>query len=94
LDDPFTGGRCRAVPSESERTARVDKFDHPSFSRSDVMNKDQVKGRIEEAKGKVKEAVGKATGNETTKAKGRVEQVVGKTRASYGDAKEQLKKQL
>jgi len=79
--------------SENERPAYVDKFGHSSFSRSHVMNKDQVKGRVEEAKGKVKEAVGKATGNETTKVKGRVEQVVGKTRALYGDAKEQLKKQ-
>jgi uncharacterized protein YjbJ (UPF0337 family) len=81
------------VSSENELAARVGKFSHPAFSRSSVMNKDQVKGRVEEAKGKVKEAVGKVTGNETTKVKGRVEQVVGKTRASYGDAKEQLKKQ-
>jgi uncharacterized protein YjbJ (UPF0337 family) len=56
------------------------------------MNKDQVKGRIEEAKGKLKEVVGKATGNKTTQLKGKVERVVGKTQASYGDAKEQLKK--
>ena len=57
------------------------------------MNKDQVKGRGEEAKGKVKEAVGKATGNRTTRLRGAVEQVVGKTRAAYGDAKAQAKKQ-
>jgi uncharacterized protein YjbJ (UPF0337 family) len=81
------------VPSENERAARVEKFGHPSFSRSNVMNKDQVKGRVEEAKGKVKETVGKATGSETTQVKGKVEQVAGKTRAAYGDAKEQLKKQ-
>jgi len=68
-------------------------FSHPSFSRSSVMNKDQVKGRVEEAKGKVKEAVGKATGNRTTRLRGAVEQVVGKTRAAYGDAKAQAKKQ-
>ena len=42
------------------------------------MNKDQVKGRVEEAKGKLKEVVGKATGNQTTKLKGKVEQLVGK----------------
>jgi uncharacterized protein YjbJ (UPF0337 family) len=72
---------------------RVEKFGHPALSRSNVMNKDQVKGRVVEAKGKVKEAVGKATGSETTQVKGKVEQVAGKTRAAYGDAKEQLKKQ-
>jgi uncharacterized protein YjbJ (UPF0337 family) len=81
------------VPSENEWPACVERFGHPSFSRSNVMNKDQVKGRVEETKGKVKEAVGKATGSETTQVKGKVEQVVGKTRAAYGDAKEQLKKQ-
>jgi uncharacterized protein YjbJ (UPF0337 family) len=56
------------------------------------MNKDQVKGRVEEAKGKLKEVVGKATGNQTTRLKGKVEQVVGKTQAAYGNAKEQLRK--
>ncbi|MGF6600348.1 uncharacterized protein YjbJ (UPF0337 family) [Paraburkholderia sp. GAS448] len=56
------------------------------------MNKDQVKGRIEEAKGKLKEVAGKVTGNETTRVKGKVEQVVGKTQALYGDAKEQFRK--
>jgi len=56
------------------------------------VNKDQVKGRIEETKGKLKEIVRKATGHETTRLKGKVEQVVGKTRAMYGDAKEQLRK--
>ena len=49
------------VSSEKERLARVNKPGHASFSRSSVMNKDQVKGRVEEAKGKLKEVVGKAT---------------------------------
>ncbi|MDF3888012.1 CsbD family protein [Cupriavidus basilensis] len=57
------------------------------------MNKDQLKGHIEEAKGKMKEVFGRVSGKETTELKGKVEQVVGKTQAAYGDAKEELKKQ-
>jgi uncharacterized protein YjbJ (UPF0337 family) len=38
-----------------------------------VMNKDQVKGRIENAKGKVKEATGKITGNKTLEQKAGLE---------------------
>ncbi|EPX94922.1 hypothetical protein C404_26815 [Ralstonia sp. AU12-08] len=63
------------------------------FARSIAMNKDQVKGRVEDAKGKVTEAVGKATGKDATAAKGKIEQIAGKARAAYGDAKEALKKQ-
>ena len=33
------------------------------------MNKDQVKGRVEEAKGKVKEVAGKLVGNEKLELK-------------------------
>jgi uncharacterized protein YjbJ (UPF0337 family) len=56
------------------------------------MNKDQVKGRIEEAKGKVKEVTGKAVGNKTLEAKGKVEKIGGKAQAGYGDLKDDLKK--
>jgi len=63
------------------------------FARSIVMNKDQVKGRIEEAKGKVTEAVGKVTGKAATEVKGKTQQIAGKAQAAYGDAKEELKKQ-
>ncbi|QET04222.1 MULTISPECIES: CsbD family protein [Cupriavidus] len=56
------------------------------------MNKDQVKGRMTEAKGKAKELAGKLTGKTSTEIKGKAEQVAGKTQASYGDAKEDIKK--
>jgi uncharacterized protein YjbJ (UPF0337 family) len=56
------------------------------------MNKDQVKGRIEEAKGKVKEVTGKTVGNKTLEAKGKVEKIGGKAQAGYGDLKDDLKK--
>lgn len=56
------------------------------------MNKDQVKGRIEEAKGKVKEVTGKIAGNKTLEAKGKVQKIAGRVQAGYGDLKDDLKK--
>lgn len=55
------------------------------------MNKDQVKGRIEEAKGKVKEVVGKVVGNEELEHKGNIQKIGGKAQAKYGDLKEDVK---
>lgn len=55
------------------------------------MNKDQVKGRVEEAKGSVKEVAGKAVGNKTMQAEGTVNKAAGKTQAAFGDAKETVK---
>ena len=55
------------------------------------MNKDQVKGRTQEAKGKTKETAGKAVGNEKLQSKGTVEKAGGKTQGAYGDLKQDLK---
>jgi uncharacterized protein YjbJ (UPF0337 family) len=56
------------------------------------MNKDQIKGRVEEAKGKTKEVAGDVTGNKTLEAKGKVQKTFGKTQAGYGNVKDHLKK--
>jgi uncharacterized protein YjbJ (UPF0337 family) len=56
------------------------------------MNKDQVKGRVQEAKGKVKEVAGKAVGNKRVEAEGDAEQLAGKVQKTYGDAKNELSK--
>ena len=55
------------------------------------MNKDQVKGRIEQAKGAVKETTGKVVGNKKLETEGQIEQATGKTQATYGDLKEDVK---
>ena len=55
------------------------------------MNKDQVKGRVEEAKGSVKETTGKAVGNRELEAEGTVDKAAGKVQTNYGDAKEKVK---
>jgi uncharacterized protein YjbJ (UPF0337 family) len=56
-----------------------------------IMNKDQVKGRTEQAKGKVKEVAGKAVGNKELERKGKIENTKGKVQAEYGDVKEDIK---
>jgi uncharacterized protein YjbJ (UPF0337 family) len=55
------------------------------------MNKDQVKGRVNEAQGKVKEATGKLVGNERLEAKGKVQRVLGAAQAKFGDVKKDVK---
>jgi uncharacterized protein YjbJ (UPF0337 family) len=60
----------------------------PTYSpKEHVMNKDQVKGRMETAKGDIKEAAGKMVGNERLKAEGRAEQAAGKVQSTAGDVK-------
>ncbi|BBH14559.1 CsbD family protein [Chromobacterium haemolyticum] len=58
------------------------------------INKDQIKGRAEEAKGKVKEVIGKAMGNKDLEAKGSIQKNLGAVQASVGDMKEDLAKKL
>ena len=54
------------------------------------MNKDQVKGRVEQAKGSVKETTGKALGDRELQSEGKVDKTAGKAQATYGDAKEKV----
>jgi len=56
------------------------------------VNKDQVKGRAEEAKGKVKEVVGRVFGNQGLEIKGNIQKNVGAAQAAVGDAKEDIAK--
>ena len=56
------------------------------------MNKDQVKGRIEEVKGKVKEVAGKITDDKDLEVKGNIQKNIGKAQAGFGDLKNDLKK--
>jgi uncharacterized protein YjbJ (UPF0337 family) len=56
------------------------------------MNKDQIKGKIEEIKGDVKERIGGATKDRSTQAEGWVEKKKGEIRSGVGDMKEDLEK--
>lgn len=55
------------------------------------VNKDQVKGRVNEVKGKIKEVAGNLVGNETLEAKGVVQKLTGQAQAKFGDIKQDLK---
>jgi uncharacterized protein YjbJ (UPF0337 family) len=55
------------------------------------MNKDQVKGRVEEATGKVKEVAGRAVGNPDLEDRGTIQKVGGTVQKNYGDLKEDVK---
>jgi uncharacterized protein YjbJ (UPF0337 family) len=55
------------------------------------INKDQVKGRIEETKGSIKEATGKLVGDETLEAKGNIQKNLGKVQKKLGDIKQVAK---
>jgi uncharacterized protein YjbJ (UPF0337 family) len=57
------------------------------------INKDQVKGRIEETKGSIKEATGKLVGDETLEAKGNIQKNLGKVQEKLGDIKQNVKDQ-
>jgi uncharacterized protein YjbJ (UPF0337 family) len=56
------------------------------------MNRDQGKGRINEAMGKVQEKAGKATGSVKQQAKGVVREVGGKIQKTVGDARNDAEK--
>ncbi len=55
------------------------------------MNKEQIKGRAEQAKGLVKELAGKLEGNEVTQIEGHVQKQAGKVRADIADLKDDIK---
>jgi uncharacterized protein YjbJ (UPF0337 family) len=60
--------------------------------QENVMNKDQVKGRIEEVKGKAKEVTGKIVDDKTMEVEGKAQKNVGKLQSGFGDLKHDLKK--
>jgi uncharacterized protein YjbJ (UPF0337 family) len=54
------------------------------------MNKDEFKGKVENAKGRVKEAAGALTGDKETQAEGMGERFKGAAREKYGEIKRDL----
>jgi uncharacterized protein YjbJ (UPF0337 family) len=52
------------------------------------VNKDQIKGRVEEAKGAIKEAAGKVMGSAKLETTGAVEKHLGNAQAKVGDLKQ------
>ncbi len=56
------------------------------------MNKDRIKGKIEEIKGDLKQRIGGASKDRSTQAEGWVEEQKGRIRQGVGDVKEELER--
>jgi uncharacterized protein YjbJ (UPF0337 family) len=54
------------------------------------INKDQIKGRVNEAQGKAKEETGKLLNNKGMEVEGNVQKNVGKVQKGYGDTKKEI----
>lgn len=55
------------------------------------MDKDRIKGKIEEVAGQAKRKVGEVTGDDKTQAEGLAEQAKGKARQAVGKAKDAVR---
>lgn len=55
-----------------------------------MWNKDEVKGKAEQAKGAVKEKVGQMTGDENLEADGQEDKAIGKARETIGTARRKV----
>ncbi|NBD22084.1 CsbD family protein [Aquabacterium fontiphilum] len=55
------------------------------------MNRDQVKGRVDQAVGKVKEETGDLLDDKSMELEGKVDKNIGKAQAEAGDAREDVK---
>jgi uncharacterized protein YjbJ (UPF0337 family) len=60
----------------------------------EIMDKDRIKGSVEQAKGAVKEAVGKAAGDAKLEVEGRNEKAAGKVQNAVGGVKDALRDAL
>ena len=49
-----------------------------------MWNKNERRGKVDQAKGRVKQAVGTLTGNDDLKAEGQADETVGKVEAAVG----------
>jgi uncharacterized protein YjbJ (UPF0337 family) len=72
-----------------ERRVQIDSMGHEQES---IMNRDQTRGRIEEAKGKAHETIGKVKGDKNLENRGKIQKDLGKAQAAYGNLQANIKK--
>jgi uncharacterized protein YjbJ (UPF0337 family) len=65
-----------------------------NYYQEKIMNKDQIKGRVEEVKGKVKEAAGVILDDKDMEIEGNIQKNVGKVQSGFGNLKEDIKKDI
>jgi uncharacterized protein YjbJ (UPF0337 family) len=56
-----------------------------------TMDKDRIKGSLDQAKGKIKEGVGKATGDSKLETEGQADQFTGKVQNTIGGLKDKIR---
>jgi uncharacterized protein YjbJ (UPF0337 family) len=66
--------------------AEETKEEHPMN-----INKDQIKGRVDETQGKAKEETGKILDDKGMEVEGNVQKNVGKAQKGFGDTKKDIK---
>jgi len=59
-----------------------------TFREDNVMNEDQVKGKVKDVAGRVERQAGEWTGNKEAEVKGAAKQVEGKVQHAWGDVKD------
>ena len=55
------------------------------------MDKDRIKGSLDQAKGKIKEGIGKATGDAKLETEGKADQFTGKVQNTVGGLKDKIR---
>jgi uncharacterized protein YjbJ (UPF0337 family) len=83
---PFTAGR-NVHCSERGHDRRL--FGRPHNEEHD-MNRDEIKGKVEQVQGKVKEQIGRATSDERLRDEGVADQAEGEVREGYGKVKRNI----
>ena len=87
---------CAQTPAMDVGIVMPDPQDRPAGTDCEelqmTINKDQVRGRVEEAKGAIKETTGKVVNSPSLEVKGNVEKNLGKVQAKVGDIREDMKK--
>lgn len=54
------------------------------------MNRDEIKGKVDQAQGKLKEGLGQATGDQRLHDEGVADQAAGEAREGYGKVKRNI----
>jgi uncharacterized protein YjbJ (UPF0337 family) len=88
----YLTGECdrRATSAPSRSPPVADALQLSECWKEDVMNKDELKGKVEKAKGYVKEEVGEAIGDRDMEERGREQRNLGKAQEKFGEARRKV----
>jgi uncharacterized protein YjbJ (UPF0337 family) len=78
-------------PDTGNKTSTEPLSCYPTHSEDTAMDKDQIKGSVEQAKGSVKEAAGKVLGDKKLETEGTTEKAAGKVQNAIGGLKDAVR---